>query len=136
MKNTKKIIFSILNFAIIMLIASVIVRGIMRLGTSSTFSGTRTGYSGEEDKGNWSANYRSLNGTLRKKINPETDMLHIQVETKSGTLSIEITDAENKEIFTAICDKAESFEVPVSGKVTVKIKAGHHSGSFSILSGM
>lgn len=136
MKDTKKTIFSTVKFVVIMLIAIVIVRGIMRLGTSSTFSGTRTGYSGEEDKGNWSANYRSLNGTLRKKINPETDMLHIQVETKSGTLSIEITDAEDKEIFTATCDKAESFEVPVSGKVTIKLKAGHHSGSFSILSGM
>lgn len=136
MKDTKKSIFSVLSFIVILLAAIVILRGILRLGTNSTFSGTRTGYSGEEDKGNWSGNYLSLNGTLRKKIDPETNMLHIQVETKSGTLTIEITDAQDKEIFTAACDKTESFEVAVSGKVSVKIKADHHSGSFTILSGM
>lgn len=135
-KDTRKSIFSILSFVVILLIALMITRGIFRLGTNSTFSGTKTEYSGEEDKGNWSGNYRSLNGTMRKKIDPETNTLHIQVETNSGTLSIEITDKENQEIFTATCNKTESFEVTVSGKVTVKIKAEHHSGSFSILSGM
>lgn len=125
MKDTRKTIFSILSFIVILLIALVIIRGILRLGTSSTFSGTRTGYSGEEDRGNWSANYHSINGTLRKKIDPET---------KSGTLTIEIMDKEDKEIFTATCDKTESFEVEVSEEVIVKIKAEHHSGSFSVLS--
>lgn len=134
MKDTRKTIFSILSFIVILLIALVIIRGILRLGTSSTFSGTRTGYSGEEDRGNWSANYHSINGTLRKKIDPETNMLSIQVETKSGTLTIEIMDKEDKEIFTATCNKTESFEVEVSEKVIVKIKAEHHSGSFSVLS--
>ncbi len=134
MKDTRKTIFSILSFIVILLIALVIIRGILRLGTSSTFSGTRTGYSSEEDRGNWSANYHSINGTLRKKIDPETNMLSIQVETKSGTLTIEIMDKEDKEIFTATCDKTESFEVEVSEEVIVKIKAEHHSGSFSILS--
>lgn len=43
-------------------------------------------------------------------------------------------DKEDKEIFTATCDKTESFEVEVSEEVIVKIKAEHHSGSFSVLS--
>ncbi len=101
---------------------------------TSTFHGVRTGYTGSEDKGSFSANYLSLNGTIRKKITPKGNALHISVTTKSGTLTIEIRDAEDRVIFDAACSETEVYDVPVSGKVTILIKADNHNGNIEIQS--
>lgn len=101
---------------------------------TSTFHGVRTGHKGSEDKGSFSASYLSLNGTIRKKITPKGNALHMSVTTKSGTLTIEIRDAKDQVIFDTACSGTEVYDVPVSGKVTVLIKADNHNGSIEIQS--
>lgn len=101
---------------------------------TSTFHGVRTGYTSSEDKGSFSASYLSLNGTIRKKITPKGNALHLSITTKSGTLTIEIRDAGDQVIFDAACSGTEVYDVPVSGKVTVLINADNHNGSIEIQS--
>lgn len=59
-------------------------------------------------------------------------MLHIEVITDNGTISIEIQDTDGNIIFDEYDIGTSSFDVAVSGKVVVRIIADNHKGSFSI----
>lgn len=69
---------------------------------------------------------------MKKSIHPKADVLHIEVRTDSGIISVEIQDADGNIIFDELDIGTSSFNVAVSGKVTVKIVADRHMGSFSI----
>ena len=102
------------------------------LGFASVKSATRIGYVGNEGYSSWTGRYSSLDGTMKKSIHPKTDMLHIDVATDGGTISIEIQDADGNVIFDEHDIGTESFDVAVSGKVFVRIIADSHKGSFDI----
>ena len=95
-------------------------------------SATRIGYVGNEGFSSWTGRYSSLDGTMKRSIRPKTDMLHIDVTTDGGTISIEIQDADGNVIFDEHDIGTESFDLAVSGKVVVRITADSHKGSFSI----
>lgn len=57
---------------------------------------------------------------------------HIESETKSGTLSIEIKDLEDNILFSESDMKDQAFDITVSGKIRVTILADKHKGGFSI----
>lgn len=124
-KNTKTTIIIV----IIAVIAAVIARW---SGFASTRTATRVGYTGHEGWRSWSGSYIFLDGTMQKSIHPKDDVLHVEVETEAGTISIEIKDADGNVIFDESDIGTASFNVDVSGKVTVKIVADNHKGSFSI----
>ncbi len=69
---------------------------------------------------------------MTRNLHPKTDTLQVEVQTDSGTISIEIQDEDGNVIFDESNIGTASFDVDVSGKVTVKIEADHHKGSFSI----
>lgn len=125
-------IFSIATILIVILISVGNVFLAYNLGTASIRSATRINYVGNEGYSNWTGRYSSLDGTMKKSIHPKTDMLHIEVKTDKGTISIEIQDADGNVIFDEHDIGTGSFDVAVSGKVAVKITADHHKGSFSI----
>lgn len=104
------------------------------LGIGTLMSATRIGYVGEDGWSSWSAGYTLLDGWLQHTIRPETDTLHVDVKTESGTISIEMKDADGNIIFSESNIETSSFEVNVSGKVVVKVEADHHKGSFDISS--
>ena len=116
------------------LIFAIAAAGIAAIwaGTVSTRSAVRIGYVGSETRSNWTGRYASLDGTMRKTIHPQGDQLHIEVETKSGTISMEVRDADGELLFDGDDMETGAFDVPVSGKVTVLIEADHHQGSFRI----
>lgn len=95
-------------------------------------SATRIGYVGTEGWSSWSGSYISLDGTMKKNIHPKSDVIHIEVKTDSGTISIEIRDTDGNIIFNESDIGTESFDVNVPGNVSVKIAAKSHRGSFSI----
>lgn len=125
-------IFSIVTILIVILISLGSVFLKKTLGIESTRSATRIGYVGNEGYSSWTGRYSSLDGTMKKSIHPKTDVLHIDVITDAGIISIEIQDADGNIIFDEIDIGTESFNVDVSGKVSVKIVADNHKGSFSI----
>lgn len=80
----------------------------------------------------WGSRYVSLNGTIRKTLRPQGDTLQIQVTTQSGSISMNIQDADGNVVFEQRDMGTGSFQVPVSGKATVTVTADHHKGSFSV----
>lgn len=102
------------------------------LGFGTFSSGTRMGYVGKDGLHEWSGRYASMDGTMRHTLRPQGDTLTIDVETKSGTISIQINDTEGNTIFDEKEIGTETFHVEVSGKVSIRIEAEHHRGSFKI----
>lgn len=101
-------------------------------GIASIRSAVRIGYSGHAGWSSWSGTYSSLDGTMQKSIHPKEDVLHVEVMTKKGSIAITIKDKEGTVIFDESNIGTSSFDVKVTGKVTVKIVAEDHTGSFSI----
>lgn len=119
------------NILILMIpIVAVIVTAVF--GFTSTRSAMRVGYAGNEGRSSWSGRYMLLDGTMQKSVHPSGDTLHVAVETKSGTISFEIRDADGNVIFDGESIGTASFDVNVSGKAVVRITADNHVGSFDI----
>lgn len=130
MKNTKALRSPLLAIVVLLLIL-----GVSRLfGLGSVRSGLRVGYISHESHTSWSASYVLLNGfelhTLRPKAPPET--LYLEVETVFGSISIEVTDSEGNVIFYAADMGTGVYTTEVPEKVTVRVTADHHKGSFNI----
>lgn len=138
MKNksaNKILIFAIVAIGVVLFILSVavtVIFAIKMFGGPSVRSSTRIGYVGNDGRSHWSGRYVMLDGTMEKNIRPEKNSLHIEVETTSGTISIEIRDENGVVIFDKKDIASEMFDLNASGKVRVKITAEKHRGSFSI----
>lgn len=102
------------------------------LGIGTVRSGTRIGYIGNEGWSSWSARYTLLDGWFQRTIHPKTDTIHVEVETESGSISIEMKDADGNIIFSESDIETTSFDAEVPGKVVIKIDGDHHKGSFDI----
>ena len=120
------VIFVVIVVAVIILLSS--------LGIGTLRSGIRVGYVGHGSSNSWSASYFWLLGRLQRTIYPEMDTLHVEVKTESGTISIEMKDADGNVIFSENNIGTSSFDVNVSGKVVIKIEADQHKGGFDISS--
>lgn len=118
---------------IITVVVLLVVLFILRqTGLISSRSGSRLGFSEDVSIGSWSADYSSLSGTYTKKLIPATDKLTISVVTNSGEVNIELVDENGNSVFSKDFTSTESEEVNATGKLTVKVKAKKHSGSFDI----
>lgn len=115
--------------AVIVILAVIALK---LVGIGSTGSATKVGYIGNAGRSSWSGRYTSLNGTMKKNLHPKSDTLHISVETESGTLTVEVRDADGNLLLDQTCASADDFDVAVSGKVSIQLHADHHKGSFSI----
>ncbi len=111
------------------ILAILIMTRIFGIGTIR--SATRIGFIEKAGWSDWSASYTTLDGYLQRTIRPEDNTLLVEVETKSGTIAIEIKDADGNVIFSETDITTSSFEVDVSKKVTIRVKADNHKGSFS-----
>ena len=125
-------IFSAVTLVVVLMISFGAVLIAKQFNFASTRSALRVGYVGNETINSWSGRYTTLDGTMKKSIYPRSDILHIDVETNSGTISIEIRDNDDKIIFDEQNIENSSFDIDVSGKVDVTIKADNHKGSFLI----
>ena len=99
---------------------------------SKTIHAKRIGYVGKNGWSKWSGKYNLLDGAMGRSIYPKNNILNINVETESGSISIKILDKNKNIIFDEANINTGSYNVNASGKVTVKIDADKHKGSFSI----
>lgn len=106
------------------------------LGIGPVRSAMRIGYIGNEGWRSWSASYELLSGSLQHTIHPNasSDTMHIDVTTKSGSISIEVKSTDGTVVFFEKNIGSDSFDIKISEKVTVLIKAQMHKGSFNISS--
>lgn len=117
---------------IILIVAAVAIGIAYFTGFASTRTAMKIGYLGHEGWSSWSGSYVMLNGPMKKTLHPNGEVLNVTVVTKSGTLSIEIKDVDGNVIFDEDNIGTKTYNVDVSGKVSVRIKADNHKGSFSI----
>jgi len=121
------------KMTVVVLLLALIAIGIAKgAGFANTRSAMRIGYTGNEGRRSWSGRYVFLDGTMKKSLHPKNDVVRIAVETQSGTISMEITDADGNTVFCENAIETGTFAVEVSGKIVVKITADGHKGSFCI----
>lgn len=106
-------------------------------GGATFYSGIRIGFVSHEGAGEWRASYQLLDGTMSRKLYPGSQKTNylIEVDTKKGVLSIEITDSSGEDIFSETFSESVlpcTCFVTLTGTARVNISADQHSGSFSI----
>lgn len=82
----------------------------------------------------FASKHLQLNGLCTKTMTPETtpDMLHIETESKHGSLSIRITDESGAILFDEENLTNHTCEIEVSTPVFIRINAKKHSGRFDL----
>lgn len=118
----------------ILIIAVAVVAVIVAksMGFASSKSGTRIGYFSNEGWDIWSAQYNLLDGTMEKTVHTNDGEISISVATESGTISMEIWDSAGIVVFDQENMASGSYTVSAEQKVTVRITAEQHKGSFDI----
>lgn len=119
----------------ILIVAVVIVLIVVTryIGIGTTRNATRVGYVDKGGWHDWSASYTLLDGTLQHTLRPisSDNLLHINVKNESGTLSIEVKNAGGDVVFQEENLDTGEYDMYVSEKVTVIVRAKGHKGSFS-----
>ena len=130
MKTQKKTKFVIIT----LVFAAVLIFAANAFGLTSNRSSFKIGYIGNETARTWSGRYYYLDGFMQHTMRPKTepDTLYIDVETKKGSISIQIEDADGNILFSENNIGNESFKVEISEKAVVQIEAEKHKGSFVI----
>ncbi len=111
------------------LLAALIIVAVV-FGTER--SSVRMGYMGHGGWREWSASYVMLDGQERHTLHPEGDVLHVEVETQSGALSIEMRDGAGNVIFSRRDIGTASFDVETTGRTEITLDADSHKGGFKI----
>lgn len=119
---------------LIVLIVIVCIATANFLGIGTIRSAARIGYIEHGGWRDWSASYTMLDGKMKHTIRPKgtQKMLHIEVVTDDGSISIEIIDKDGNVIFDEDSIETAAYDVNVSGKVVVRVEADKHKGSFNI----
>lgn len=115
-------------------IAIVIFVFILRSGVTPTGSGLQMGWVESNTRDHWSATYAYHDGYQQRTINTdgESTTLEVEIVSSSGEIGMTVTDENGNVIFEHQGIETSSFEIEISGKVTVKITGEDHKGSFSL----
>lgn len=115
-------------------IAVVIFVIILRSGVAPTGSGLQMGWVESNTRDHWSATYAFHDGYQQRTINTdgEPTVLEVEIVSTSGEIGMMITDENGNVIYDQQRIETSSFEIEISGKVTVKITGEDHKGSYSL----
>lgn len=115
-------------------IAVVIFVVILRSGVAPTGSGLQMGWVESNTRNRWSATYAFHDGYQQRTINTdgEATVLEVEIISSSGEIGMTVMDEKGNVIYDQQGIETSSFEIEISGKVTVKITGEDHKGSFSL----
>ena len=115
-------------------IAVVIFVVILRSGVAPTGSGLQMGWVESNTRDHWSATYAFHDGYQQRTINTdgEATVLEVEIASSSGEIGMTATDENGNVIYDQQGIETSSFEIEISGKVTVKITGEDHKGSYSL----
>ena len=82
----------------------------------------------------WSAAYSFHDGYVQRTVNSdgEPTVLKVEIVSSSGEIGMTVTDENGIIVFDEQGIETSSFEIEISGKVTVKISGDDHKGSYSL----
>jgi hypothetical protein len=129
MNNSRKKSIITVIVVIVIVVAALILQ---QNGFIPSRMGSRVGWTENIGNKSWEVSYTSLDGTFSKYIKPENDKVLIKVVTKSGELTIELTENDGSSIFNHKFTGNESLEAPVRGRIKIKVTADNHSGGFIV----
>lgn len=115
-------------------IAVVIFVVILRSGVAPTGSGLQMGWVESNTRDHWSATYAFHDGYQQRTINTDggATVLEVEIASSSGEIGMTVTDENGNVIYDQQGIETSSFEIEISGKVTVKITGEDHKGSYSL----
>ena len=115
-------------------IAVVIFVIILRSGVAPTGSGLQMGWVESNTRDHWSATYAFHDGYQQRTINTdgEATVLEVEIISSSGEIGMTVLDEKGNLIYDQQGIETSSFEIEISGKVTVKITGENHKGSYSL----
>lgn len=115
-------------------IAVVIFVIILRFGVAPTGSGLQMGWVESNTRDHWSATYAFHDGYQQRTINTdgEATVLEVEIISSSGEIGMTVMDEKGNVIYDQQGIETSSFEIEISGKVTVKITGEDHKGSYSL----
>lgn len=116
------------------IIGIVILMVALKSGFASTQSGLQMGWLESNTRDRWSATYSFHNGYVQRTINAdgEETILQVEIVSSSGDFGMTITDENGTIIYDEQGIDTSSFEIEISGKLTVRITGDDHKGSFSL----
>jgi len=115
-------------------IAVVIFVVILRFGAASSGSGLKMGWVESNTHDHWSATYAFHDGYRQRTLNTDGEpaTLMVEIVSGSGEIGMTVTDEKGNIIYDRQGIETSSFEIEISGKVTVRITGEDHEGSFSL----
>lgn len=115
-------------------IAVVIFVVVLRSGIATIDSGLKLGWVENKGMDHWSATYAFHDGYQQRTINTdgEATVLEVEIVSSSGEIGMTVTDENGNVIYDQQGIETSSFEIEISGKVTVKITGEDHKGSYSL----
>ena len=115
-------------------IAVVIFVIILRFGVAPTGSVLQMGWVESNTRDHWNATYAFHDGYQQRTINTdgEATVLEVEIISSSGEIGMTVLDEKGNLIYDQQGIETSSFEIEISGKVTVKITGEDHKGSFSL----
>ena len=107
---------------------------VLKSGFASTQSGLRMGWVESNTRDYWSAAYSFHDGYVQRAVNSDgaPTFLKVEIVSSSGEIGMTVTDENGNVIYDAQRIETSSFEIEISGKVTIKITGEDHKGSFSL----
>lgn len=100
-------------------------------GLGTIRSGTSVMFFSNEGRSYWHANYQYFDGYMQRNLWVDEDgVLEIDIETDEGILDLEIKDEDGNIIYTEENVGTKEFELEASGRVTIRVQADGHEGSF------
>lgn len=123
-KNKKQ---TIIQFLIIIAIVLAVCFG----DITSINSSTRMMYFDSKGKDYWKAEYQYLNGFMQRTLwFEDEDVLHVSIKTEEGEFALQVKDEAGNVIYSEEKMGTKEFDVDVSGKISIRVEAEEHKGSF------
>lgn len=117
---------------VILSVAGIILVTYLFRGSATIGSSTRMMFVSSEGRNYWSATYQYFDGYQQRNLwVDEEGSVEIKVITEQGMFNINITDENGKTILEENDVGTKDFSVPASGRVTIRVEADEHKGSFS-----
>lgn len=116
------------------IVGMAILMLVLKSGFTSTQSGLQMGWVESNTRDHWSASYSFHDGYVQRTINTDgkPTTLEIEIVSSSGEIGMTVTDGNGSVIFDRQGMATSSFDIDISGKVTVRITGEDHKGSFSL----
>jgi len=120
------------NSGIVLIAVGIIAAAYLFHGSATIGSSNRMMFVSNEGRNYWTATYQYFDGYQQRNLWVDEDgSLEIKVITEQGDLYIRVMDKNGEILFEKNNVGTETFSLSASGRVTVRVEADKHKGSFS-----